>query len=306
MIVKNFTKLVLLFSVCFIIIFIVSTSFKFLALHITWIKTLPPQPESSLTLVIAAAQWALSFALFSSILFSLSYSSRRGFNSLMAVISIMVFSIFFCTGISILLNSWEAVPPEKTAAVRLGSNGLILSNSLNRNETAVILLKGNIESRGPRVTSLPDQPLIFQESAGGNFYLPAIPFGDDTPWFLKSLTLDIRLNAEIFQKRFNESFFSFLIYAGCLIFLLCSLGYAIKFSAWPLVNLFLGILVFRGILSLETFLNTPEMLEIISSFTKNMIPVSISVPLIFLILGTLIHLYSFLIFVTRRQADDGH
>jgi hypothetical protein len=306
MIVKNFTKLALLFSVSFFIIFIVSTGFRFLALHVSWIKTLPPQPESSLTLVIAAAQWALSFALFSAILFSLGYSLRRAFNSLMAVISIMSFSIFFCTGISVLLKNWEAVPPAQTAVVRLGSNGLILSNSLNRNETAVILLKGSTESRGPRVTSLPDQPLIFQESAGGNFYLPNVPFGDDTPWFLRSLTIDIRLNAEIFQKRFNESFFFFFIYAGSLIFLLCSLGYAIKFSAWPLVNLFLGILVFRGILSLETFLNTPEMLEIISSFTKNMIPVSLAVPLIFLISGTLIHLYSFLVFVTRKQANDGY
>jgi hypothetical protein len=306
MVVKNFTKLVLLFSVSFIIIFIASTGFRFLALHINLIKTLPPQPESSFTLVIAAAQWALSLSLFSTILFSLGYSSRCIFNPLMTVISIMGFSVLFCTGVSILLKNWEAVPPAQTAAVRLGGNGLILSNSLNRNETAVILLKGNTESRGPRVTYLPDQPLVFQESGGGNFYLPAVPFGDDTPWFLRSLAIDIRLNAEIFQKRFNEGFFQFLIYAGSLIFLLCSLGYAIKFSAWPLVNLFLGILVFRGILSLETFLNTPEVLEIISSFTRNVVPVSLSVPLIFLISGTLIHLYSVLIFFTRKQVNDGY
>jgi hypothetical protein len=222
----------------------------------------------------------------------------------MTVVSIMGFSMLFCTGISVLLKNWEAVPPARTAAVRLGGSGLMLSNSLNRNETAVILLKGNTESLGPRVTSLPDQPLAFQESAAGNFYLPPVPFGDDTPWFLRSLTIDIKLSAEIFQKSFNQGFFQFLIYAGSLIFLLCSLGYAIKFSAWPLVNLFLGILVFRGILSLQTFLNTPEMLEIIDSFLKGMMPVSLAVPLIFLILGTLIHIYSVLVSFVKRQADD--
>ena len=165
------------------------------------------------------------------------------------------------------------------------------------------MLKGNTEALGPRVTSIPDRPLFFQETAAANFYLPAIPFGDDTPWFLKSLAVDIRLNAETFQKKFNESPFQFFIYAGSLIFMLSSLGYAIKFSAWPLVNLFLGILVYRGILTLEVFLNTPEMLEIISSFLKGMIPLSLAVPLIFLGLGALMHIYSVLVFVTRRKAD---
>jgi hypothetical protein len=303
--VKNFSKLALFFSIIFFIIFTASTGFRFLVLHINWIKTLPPKPESSLSLVLTAAQWALSLSLFSTILFSLSYSSRRSLKSLMSVISIMSFSFFFCTGISALLKNWEDVPPAQTAALQLGGNGLILSNSLSRNETSVILLKGSAESSGPRVTSLPDQPLIFQESAGDNYYLPSVPFGDDTPWFLKSIAIDIRINAEIFQNRFNEGFLPFFIYTGSVIFLLCSLGYAVRFSAWPLVNLFFGILVFRGVLSLETFLNTPEMLEIISSFIKNMIPISLAVPMIFFASGILIHLYSFLVFITRKQVDDG-
>ena len=306
MIVKNFAKLAINFSLWFVIVFIAATGFRFLALHVNWIKTLPPRPETSLTLVIAAAGWALTLTLFSVILLSLSYSARRNYSSMMSVIIIMCLSMFFCLAVSVILKNWESVPPSQTAPIRLGSDGLILSNSLNRNNMSVILLKGNTESLGPRVTSLPDQPLIFHEGTVANFYLPPVPFADDTPWFLKSLAIDIKLNSDVLQSRFNESFFSFLIYAGSLIFLLSSFGYIIKISAWPLVNLFLGILIFRGILTFQRFINTPEILDTISSFAKNMIPASLALPVIFIGAGALMHLYSFLVFITRRRVDDGY
>jgi hypothetical protein len=160
------------------------------------------------------------------------------------------------------------------------------------------------EPMGPRVVALPGQPLIFQEAASASFDLPPVPFGDNTPWFLESLFIDIRLNAENLQKKFTDGFIPFFFYAGSLIFLLCSLGYAIKFSAWPLANLFLGILAFRGILAFEAFFNTPEMQEIAGSFLKDMLPVSLAAPLIFLGLGLLLHLYSFLVFVSKRRDND--
>jgi len=304
MIVKNFVKLALLFILSFVIIFLASTGFRFLSLHVNWIKTLPPRPETSLVLVIAAAKWALTCTLFSAILFSLSYTARKKYNNLMSIITIICLSLALCFGVSALFKNLESVPSSQTAARRLGGNGLILSNSVNRNETSVVLLKGNTQSLGPRVVASSGQPLSFQETAEANFYLPPIPFGDDTPWFLKSLAIDIRLNSEILQNKFNEGLFPFLIFAGSLVFLLSSLGYIIKISAWPLVNLFLGILFFRGILAFETFIYTPEMLDIINSFLKGIAPEALALPLIFTAAGALIHLYSFLVFILRRRVDD--
>jgi len=222
----------------------------------------------------------------------------------MTVISIMGLSLVFCIGISFLLDNWKSVPPEQSAGIPLGGKGLMLSNSLHRNETVVILINGASQPLGPRVTALPGQPLIFLESVSTGFDLPSIPFKDDTPWFLKSLAIDIRLNAEMFQKKYSENILSFLVYAGALIFLLCSLGNVIKFSAWPLANLFLGILAFRGILAFCSFINTPEMQEILSSFIKNIIPLSFTVPFMFLGAGLLLHLYSFLIFFIKRRSSD--
>jgi hypothetical protein len=165
-------------------------------------------------------------------------------------------------------------------------------------------MNGTTEPLGPRVTAIPGQPLTFHRSAGASFDLPPIPFNDDTPWFLKSLAIDIRLNAEVFRKKLSEGFFSYFIYAGSLIFLLCSLGYAVKFSVWPLANLFLTTLAFRGILAFNTFFNTPEMMEITSSFLGNKLPVTLALPLMFLGFGMLINVYSFLVFAAKRRYDD--
>jgi len=292
---------VIFFSLSFVIVFAVAACLKFIELRVEWARNLPPKPETSLTLFITAAHWALSAALFSTIIIALNYSVRKGYFALMSILCVMIMSMVFCLGISSALEHWKSVPPSQTTGVSLGANGLILSNSLNRSETAVILLKGSSEPFGPRVVSIPDQPLSFQETASANFELPPVPFADNTPYFLKSLSIDIRLNAEMFQQKFRENFSSYLLYAGSIIFLLCSLGFAIKFSVWPLANLFIAVLAFRGILMLETFLNTPEMQEIIGSFLDNKLSVTLAVPMLFLGFGMLVYLYSFLVFVIKGR-----
>jgi len=193
----------------------------------------------------------------------------------------------------------------------MGEKGLILSNSLNRNVTAIVLLEGTANPYGPRVTAIPGQPLTFYESthpvgaAETDFELPPIPFGDDTPWFLKSLDIDIRMNAEIFQQKYHEGLFSWLIYAGSFIFILCSLGFIIKFSAWPLANLFLAAIAFRGILALGTFLNTSEIQEVISSFLNNIMLTGYALPASFVGFGVLVYIYSILSFAAKRRKTNG-
>ena len=301
---KDFAKQALLFCTSFLIIIVVASALKFLSLRVEWAKNLPAKPETSLTLLIAASHWALSLALFSSILFSLCYSARKKYSALMTVISIMCLSFLFCIGFSFILDNWESVPTGEHIGIPLGDKGLILSNSLSRNETAIILLNGKSDPLGQRVSAVPDQPLIYHEASNTSFSLPPIPFNNTTPMFLDSLSIDIRLNAEMFQIKYGEGFISYFIFAFSLIFLLCSLGHAIEFSAWPLANLFLGILAFRGILAFETFLNNPEMQEMIASYLNGMIPLALAVPFIFLGIGLLLHLYSFLVFIIKRRNDD--
>jgi len=283
----------------------------FLNLWVEWVKNLPPKPETTLTLIIAAARWALSLTLFSSILITLNYIIRRNFFPLASIICVIVLSLGFCYGIFAALNYWKPALPAQTAGVKLGDKGLILSNSLNRNVTSVILLEGTLNPLGPHVTAIPGQPLIFYDSVNTNSALgnidrtfPPVPFSDDTPWFLKSLGIDIKLNADIFQQKFNEGILQYLIYIGSFIFILSALGYLFKFSVWPLANLFLATLAFRGILALGTFFNSSETQELITSFLNNRIPVTLALPLSFFGFGALVYIYLLLSFAARRKVTD--
>ena len=301
---RNLAKLILFFSLTFIIIFTAVTAIKFLSLRVDWAKNLPAKPETTLTLLLTAAHWAMSLTLFSSIVLSVNYAARKEYFAVTAVCCVMILSVLFCFGISFALEQWKAVPPSQSAGVPLGDKGLILTNSLDKNETAVVLLNGTTDPLGPRVVAIPGQRLVYQQSAAASYSLPPVLFGDDTPWFMESLAIDIRLNAEMFRQKFLEGIFPYLIYAGSLIFMLCSLVYVLKFSVWPLANLFLAALVFRGVLALNTFLNTPEMQEIIDSFLNQIIPVSLALPLFFLGLGILLNLYSLLSFAAKKRYDD--
>ena len=280
------------------------TGIKFVSLRVDWAKILPSKPETSLSLLIAAGHWALSLTLFSTIAIALNYAVRRNCPALMALICSITLSFLFSFGISTVLKQWKLVPPAQSAGITMGGKGLILSNAINSSETSVILLNGTDEPLGPRVIAIPGQPLSYQRSAAADFALPQVPFGNETPWFLNSLTIDIRLNAEMFQKKFSQGFFSYLFYAGALIFMLCSLGFLLKFSVWPLANLFITVLVFRGILALNTFINTAEMQEIISSFLNGKFPADIALPVVYLGFGLLINLYSLLVHAAKRRVDD--
>jgi len=307
--VRNLAKLVLFFSLTFIITFVAVTCLKFLSLRVDWAKSLPAKPETTLTLMLSAVQWAMSLTLFSSILITLNYIVRRKHSPVISILFVILLSFGFCFAISLSLNQMKAVPPAQTAGIQLGENGLILSNALNRNVTAVILLEGTKNPYGPRVTAVPNQPLVFHEGSRDHvgrttLELPSFPFTDDTPWFLKSLSIDIRLNSIMFQQKLSEGFFQYLLYVGSIIFLLCSLGYAIKFSVWPLANLFIAALAFRGILALGSFTNTPEMQEIIGSFLNNIIPAAIALPLFLIGFGVLVNIYSLLVFAVKRKDDD--
>ena len=302
---RNLARLALFFSLSFVIIFLAATGFRYLSLIVDWARVLPQKPETYLTILITAAYWALSLATYLSIVITLSSAAKKNYFAPMIVICMMILTLGFNFGISSALYHWGYVPPAYMEGRQMGEDGLILSNSLNRNETAVILLKGSAQPLGPRVTAMPDRPLFYQEStANAQVSFPPIPFTDNSPWFMKSVAIDLRLNAEQLQKRFNEGVIPYFIYAGSLVFLLCSLGFIFKFSVWPLANLFLGILAFIGILTSESFFNTPEMQELFRTFLKDMLPSQLVVPLIFTGFGIMVHLYSVLVYVAKRRGKN--
>jgi hypothetical protein len=306
--VKKLSKLVIFFSLSFAVLFLAATGLRYLAIRIDWLRSLPRQPEAALSGLIAAAHWALSLALYGSMLLSLSYAVRERVFAPAVALFLIALPLAVSFGISAALEHWEQVPPALDTEEVLGGPGLILANGQRSSDTAIILLAGPGNPQGPRVTAIPGQPLLYQaDPAGPNqtvLPLPPIPFRDDTPWFLKSLAIDLRLNSEQLKQHYHEGFFSFLIYTGALIVLLSSLSCILKLSAWPLANLFLGCFAFRGVLALETFLNSPEIQDVFEAFLENRLPVSLSVPLIFCVTGGLVYIYSVLVYLAKRRTDE--
>jgi hypothetical protein len=262
--------------------------------------------ESVLAELVSAARWALSLGLYGGILLGLSYAVRKKIFAPAAILCIMLLTVIFVYGIGRLVENQGSLPFAKTQAVPLGSPGLILANTVRPAGTVLVLLQGPADP-GKRVVATPGKPLQYQAEFAGRdqslISLPPVLFNDDTPWFLKSLAIDLRLNAENLQQRFSRGLWPFLEYAGPLIFFLCSLMFIFRMSAWPLANLFLGGLAFRGVLALETFLNTAEIQDVIGSFLQNILPVSTIAPLIFLGVGILVYLYSFLVHLSKKQVD---
>jgi hypothetical protein len=308
--VRKLAKLAIFYSLSFLILVLVAGGIRFLALRLEWIRVFSQQPETVLAELIAAFRWALSFGLFGSILLGLNYIARKTVNAPLGVLCIFVLSLGFTSGLCLGFHNWENVPAERNTTQPLGSPGLILFNPQRPTGTAFVLLEGPEKPEGARIASVPGKPMQYQQKYSGKDLtfsgLPTSSFEINTPWLMKSLAIDLKLNAEQLRQHVNDGILQFLIYAGALIFLLCSFLFIQKTSAWPLANLFLGCLVFRGVLALEFFFNSQDMQVFFDFYLNNLIPVSYAVPAIFTIFGLLTSLYTFLVYLAKRQKDHGN
>jgi len=307
-IVRKLLKLMLFYSLSFALLFIASTGLRFLTLRVEWIRALSLEQGAILVDLVAAARWALSFCLYGGILIGLSYAVRKAVFAPVALPCIIVLTLAFILGIDELVENVENVPSAKTHEQPLGEPGLILSNTILPSGTIIVLLEGPAQPDGSRVVATPGKPMLYQSDfAGKNLSanLPPAPFINDVPWFLKSLAIDLRLNGDILLKHLDGGLQPFLIQIGSLVFFLSSLMFIFKLSAWPLVDLFLGCLAFRGVLSLTLFFQTPPMQEVFDSFLQNRLPLSLAVPLIYCAVGILVCLYTLLVYLIKGRYDYG-
>jgi hypothetical protein len=157
---------------------------------------------------------------------------------------------------------------------------------------------------------MPDRPLILRgippspasAPPGGAFPpLPPAPFYGGNSRIIGDIGLDFDLVSEHLFARLKSGVFFFIIYLFSLILLLSSFRFVFEISAWPLANLFLGILVFRGILSFEVFLNSEETQNLISFFTGRLVPSGFISPIIYTGIALLVLVYTLLIDAARGQ-----
>ena len=301
---KNLAKLTLFFSLCFAILFFATIMLRLLASWIDVARLIPVEarPGEDAT---GAAWKALPVALYLSVLLTLSYSARRKMPIPLTIICIFILGFAFSLGTSLGISRSGAMKLAlKPASSLQAGPGIILTKLDN----AVILLKGGSDVRGPRVVSIPGRSLIYQEvPLGPNntiLSVPALSFGEDSPWFIRSIDIDFALSSGELKGRLTDSLISFAAYAFALILLLASLRFVLELSQWPLANLFFGALVFRGILALETFLNAREINNLLGSFMTQRVPPVLITPVVFGALGILVIFYTLLTRIVRPRRDE--
>jgi hypothetical protein len=306
--VSKLVRLAVHFILCFIGLFLVSAGIRFLAIRLDWTRLLTMHPEVFQSEAAAAVQWALSFSLYCSIIMGLCFISREGVYALMAIPCMAVLALGLAYGASLGLDNLGSNIIGKKTTQPIGGPGLILANPMRPTGTAVVLLDGPSRPDGARIVISSPGRMIYQESFPGKDVFPSSiplePIGEESPWVFKSVAIDLKISAENMWQRYNEGLLSFLVYTGALVVLLISFLFIMDLSAWPLANFFLCCLAFRGVLSLETLLNSPDIQNFFNSYLQNYLPISAVVPMIFCVAGLLIYLYSFLVYLTKRKSSD--
>ena len=307
---RNFAKLTIFFTLSFIAILAISIILRFI---ISWIELARIIPTETIPgKEFAEAAWkALPVAIYFSILLTLNYSARRAMSIFTSIFGTIILACAFSAGISLGIGRTEALHPVfKHGSTIKAEPGLIVSQGA----TSIILLRESTDVRGPRAVAISGRPLNYQQIPMGpnNRILPVpkISFGEELPWFMRSIGLDFSLSAGELKNRFDSDFISFAAYAFALILFLSSLRFLMDLSQWPLANVFIGALVFRLILSLEIFLSTREINTLIGSFLDGRAPAPFVTPLVFCALGILSLFYTLVTRIahgvgrkSRRTAD---
>ncbi|QQO09680.1 hypothetical protein [Breznakiella homolactica] len=251
---------------------------------------------------------SIPFTIYLTVLLTLSYSVRRKISAPVTIIAVFALSLGLTAAVFIGGRDISGIPPNQTVTdpKTLGEPGLMLSEG----PITMVLLESPAKADGARVVAIPGQPLLYQAVPRGPgntiLPLPAASFSNEAPYFLKSIILDFSLVADNYETLVNQGILHFILYAAAVILLLSSLRFLFEMSVWPLANLFLGALVFRGIVAFETALNSREVRELLTGFTRDRIPSFALGPSILAVFALLIILYTILVHIARgKKADNG-
>ena len=299
---KNMARLVLFFSLSFIILFAIAGGISYLQLALEPARAIPRGPPVALWQFIAALQKILPLILYVSILLGLSYTARRLIPLPAAMAGLFILAAGAALGSTLGILQLKSLDSPRfplflssRSGETLGAPGLILS----KRDTVLVVLGEPGQAGSPRVVSLPGRPLLYQEQPLGLnntiTALPEAPFRREESLLMSGLLRDSALAAEQFEARLEGGLRSFALYAGALILLLVSLRFVLDLSSWPLANFFCGALVFRGILAFQTFIDSRMTRDFILGFFNESVRGEFLSPAIFAGLALLILLYTLLV-----------
>ena len=308
---KHIVRLILVIGLCFAVVFSLSLILKLLQIRIESVRALPVFSRLSLEEYIAAAWGAFPITIYFSILLGASYTARQDIPAPAAMMCLIILGMGASLLIALGINALERIPssPSPASGIPLGEAGLIFSHPPHK---ARIFLEDPGNPQGAQVVAEPNRPLSYEKSpqnagalgtAQGFGFAPAL-LQSNMYFFLQGILGDIDLAAAGFTTRFKEGFLFFFLYMLSLVFLLSAGRFIMDISGWPLANLFLGILAFRGVLALERVLNAKETGRFLVSFMGEGFPQWVLSPLAFVCLGAVVILYAALARLGKSRRFD--
>jgi hypothetical protein len=248
------------------------------------------------------AGWrSLSPSIYIAMLFGLSYSARYNFPVILSIFYMLILSLLWIGIFSLTLNLIQRGSPWPTeTSPHLGGAGLI---TMEGDQFQVFLQDPDLS--GKRVIAPPELPLVYEDTRAGT--VPSVFFRNDSVYFIETMLDAFTSAGEQCKARMGESFLSFFLYIIALVFCLSGLRFVFDASSWPLANLFLGALLFRGVLEIETRLNSEQTRMFINTISGEHFPVFMVVPLALCVLGFVFLLLTFGTFAfkaKRRVHED--
>jgi hypothetical protein len=309
--VKNLARLVLFFTVIFILSVLIVTGLRYLLSWLDAARMIPALPFFRLSTLITSLRMAIPAALYIGMLFSLNYAARRVIPSPVAMPALFLLAVGFSLALSLaparITVLGFAAEPLPVAVPTLGKSGI----RLLQGDVSIVVLGDPADGSSPRIAAVPGEPLVYmaapRQIRNTPPRLPPAPFHDENSSVVDSLVTDFTLTAEQLNARLSQGLVPFLIYLAAFCLLLVSFYQIFEISAWPLANLFLGAMVFRALLALQTFVDSDAIQTFIFFFLGRFIPQNIISPVLFSLLGLLVILYSALINAGRgrRRARYG-
>ncbi|MDR2419673.1 MAG: hypothetical protein LBD79_11610 [Treponema sp.] len=282
-----FIRLIRFVCLWFIIAFVVLTIAHFMAIRIDLASMFSlTQQEAKIDSLLTAGWRSLPLSIYITVLLGLSYSARYKFPVLPSIVYVMVLSLLWIGLFSLILSIIQRGSPWPTERFQhLGETGLI---TVDGDQYQVLLQDPDLP--GALVIAPLDLPLRYENTQIG-LGAPSIFFRKDSVYFIETLLRKFIRAGEQCRDRLQESFLSFFLYILALVFCLSTLRFVFDVSSWPLANLFLGALLFWGILELETLLDSEQVQTLINAISGEALMFMV-VPLALCILGLVFLLFS--------------
>jgi len=301
--VKGVARLILFTSIFFTFILLTASAVTILQLWIRAAQIIPPAPFALLPELLAAVRQVIPFAMYITILFSLSYSSRRNIPALVSTLLLTLLVGGFVTGLGEGLDHLERSLglTESTSAqtqLRTGQMRPYLEGS-------AILVGMDAGPDLDWVISQPGRPLsVRRMDASMAADLSDTTLQRSVPSGVQALTAELSTYAEQFRSRRESGRLPYIAYVFSLAFFLASFRFVLQITKWPLADLFLGTILFRWLVALDLFAGSPEVTGLIAELSHPIVPRAYALPFGLAVLAFLLNIFMVLNFLARDQSRD--